>query len=381
LETRIRSEAFQEFCQATESVTNPSIEDWRRQGGKVIGFFCSGVPEEMIMAAGCLPLRMRASGSTGTELSDAYYSSINCSFPRHCFDMALHGEFDFLEGLICMNTCDHVRRIYDNWRLALETPFVEVLSFPRKSTEVQVGWYREELALWKERMEKHFGVDVSDERLRGAIALINEKRGLQRQLYGLRRQKNPPISGAESLAVMVAGTAMPAERYNRLLRELIDELSQSDGISDYRARLMVVGGILDDPSYMRIVEDQGGLVVTDSTCFGTRIMWEDVDESESDPLTALARYYVSDRPSCPRMYGDQEKRARFISEMIKDFNVDGVIGEQLKFCDNWIVEHYMNELDFKDAGIPFLKLEREYIVSGAGQLRTRVQAFIETMGK
>jgi benzoyl-CoA reductase/2-hydroxyglutaryl-CoA dehydratase subunit BcrC/BadD/HgdB len=81
------------------------------------------------------------------------------------------------------------------------------------------------------------------------------------------------------------------------------------------------------------------------------------------------------------MYGDQEKRAEFISNMIKDFKVDGVIGEQLKFCDNWIVEHYMNELDLKDAGVPFLKLEREYIVSGIGQLRTRVQAFIETMGK
>ena len=92
-------------------------------------------------------------------------------------------------------------------------------------------------------------------------------------------------------------------------------------------------------------------------------------------------YYVADRPSCPRMYGDQPKRAEFLSNMIRDFKVDGAIGEQLKFCDNWIVEHYMNELDFKEAGVPFLKLEREYIVSGIGQLRTRVQAFIETMGK
>jgi bzd-type benzoyl-CoA reductase N subunit len=381
LDTRLQSKAFREFSEATEAVVNPSIQDWKEQGGKVIGYFCSGVPEEMIMAAGFLPLRMRATGSTGTELSDAYYSSINCSFPRHCFNMALQGEFDFLDGLICMNTCDHVRRIYDNWKVALKTPFVEILSFPRKNTDVQVDWYKDELALWKQRMEEHFQIEVTDEKLSQAIQLANEKRRLQRELYELRKSENPPITGAESLAVMVAGTAMPAERYNRLLRELLDELRQSKGTSDYRARLMVIGGILDDPAYMQVLEDQGGLVVTDSSCFGTRIMWEDVAEDTGDPLRALARYYVADRPSCPRMYGDQHNRAAFISDMIRDFKVDGAIGEQLKFCDNWIVEHYMNELDFKDAGIPFLRLEREYIVSGVGQLRTRVQAFIETMGK
>jgi benzoyl-CoA reductase/2-hydroxyglutaryl-CoA dehydratase subunit BcrC/BadD/HgdB len=381
LDTELQSKALREFSEATEAVVNPSIQAWKKRGGKVIGYFCSGVPEELIMAAGFLPLRMRATGSTGTELSDVYYSSINCSFPRHCFNMALRGEFDFLDGLICMNTCDHVRRIYDNWKVALKTPFIEILSFPRKSTEVQVGWYKDELTLWKQRMEEHFAVEVGDEDLWQAIRLTNEKRRLQRQLYELRKAESPPITGAESLAVMVAGTAMPAERYNGLLRELLGELRQSTGSSDYRARLMVIGGILDDPAYMKVLEEQGGLVVTDSSCFGTRIMWEDVDENASDPITALARYYVADRPSCPRMYGDQPKRAGFISNMIRDFKVDGAIGEQLKFCDNWIVEHYMNELDFKESGVPFLKLEREYIVSGVGQLRTRVQAFIETMGK
>jgi len=381
LETNLKSNAFQEFSEATKAVVNSSIEQWKKQGGKIVGYFCSAVPEEMIMAAGFLHVRMRATGSTGTELSDAYYSSINCSFPRHCFNMALSGDFDFLDGLICMNTCDHVRRIYDNWKVAVKTPYIEVLSFPRKNTEVQVDWYKDELTLWKERMEKHFRVEIIDENLWGAIKVSNEKRRLQRKLYNLRKKEKPPITGAESLAVMVAGTAMPAERYNKLLTELLDELGQSEGNSAYRARLMVIGGILDDPAYMEVLEDLGGLVVTDSSCFGTRIMWEDIDEDANDPIAALARYYVADRPSCPRMYGDQHKRAEFIREMIREFKVDGVIGEQLKFCDNWIVEHYMNELDFKDAGIPFLKLEREYIVSGIGQLRTRVQAFIEMMGR
>ena len=142
---------------------------------------------------------------------------------------------------------------------------------------------------------------------------------------------------------------------------------------------MVSGGILDAPEYMDIIEDQGGLVVTDSICFGTRLFWVDTSD-EGDPYEAIARYQIQQRPTCPRSYGDQPKRAKFLQDMIKDFRVDGVIGERLLFCDSWVVEHYMNDQDLKEAGIPFLKLDREYIMSGKGQLRTRVQAFLEMLG-
>jgi len=119
--------------------------------------------------------------------------------------------------------------------------------------------------------------------------------------------------------------------------------------------------------------------VTDSTCFGSRLMWTPVDEDEEDPIRALARYYIADRPSCPRMYGDQPKRISFTREMIKEFKVDGVIGERLLFCDQWVVEHYMTTQDLKKDGTPFMALDREYILSGKGQLRTRIQAFLETL--
>ncbi len=122
-------------------------------------------------------------------------------------------------------------------------------------------------------------------------------------------------------------------------------------------------------------------MVTDGTCFGTRIMWEDIDEGTSDPIEALARYYLAERPSCPRLFGTQENRTRFTTKMCRDFNCDGIIGEKMMFCDQWDVEAYLLELDLKEEGIPFLKLEREYITSGTGQLKTRVQAFIESMGK
>ncbi|MCJ7523542.1 MAG: 2-hydroxyacyl-CoA dehydratase family protein [Dehalococcoidia bacterium] len=381
METNLKSKAFQEFSNAAETLVNPVLQRWKDQGGKVVGYFCSTVPEEIITAAGLTPFRMRATGSTGTEESDAFYSSINCSFPRHCFNQVLTGDFKFLDGIVCVNSCDHVRRIYDNWKRFVPTDFIEMMSLPRKTGPDQVGWYTEELAMLKDKVGKHFGVEITDDRLWKAVKLHNETRRLQKKLYELRKQEKPPITGAETLGVMVAGTAMPKEQYNEKLRELLDELSGTEGPGGHRARLLIVGGILDDPAYIKVIEDQGGLVVTDSTCFGSRLMWVEVDENASDPISALAQYYLTDRPSCPRMYGEHDNRAQYVIDMYREFNCDGVIGERLIFCDSWLVEHYMLGQDLKAAGIPMLKLDREYLTSGIGQLRTRVQAFLETMGR
>jgi benzoyl-CoA reductase subunit C len=381
LETQIRSKAFQTFSEAAETLQNPALQRWKDGGGKVIGYFCSTVPEELITAAGAVPFRMRATGSTSTEESDAYYSSINCSFPRHCFNQALIGEFKFLDGVVCVNSCDHVRRIYDNWKRFVPIDFIEVMSLPRKTGPDQVAWYRDEIAMLRDKMGQHFGVEITDDTLRDAIKLHNEVRRLQKSLYELRKQEKPPITGAESLAVMVAGTAMPREQYRDLLKELLDDLSGKEGPGGHRARVMIVGGILDDPAYVAVIEDVGGLVVTDSTCFGTRLMWTQVDESASDPLQALAQNYVHDRPSCPRFYGEHDNRARYVMDMCREFNCDGIIGERLLFCDSWLVEQYMLGQDLTEESIPFLKLDREYLTSGIGQLRTRVQAFLETMGR
>ncbi len=379
METNIQSKVLDEFAAISEVMVNPLVQEWKDKGGKIVGYFCCNIPDEVFTAAGILPLRLRGTGSTGTELSDAFYSSINCSFPRHVFNMALNHEFDILDGLLVPNSCDHIRRIYDNWIRQLDTPFVEMFNLPKKVEEPQVQWYKEEVEILIEKLEKHFGVEITEEKLKNAIKLHNENKRLLRHIYELRKADNPPITGAQMLTVVVAGTAIPRDKYNEMLKELLEDLKATEGIKNYKARLMVAGGILDDPEYMDIIEDQGGLVVTDSICFGTRLFWVDTSE-EGDPYEAIARYQVQQRPTCPRSYGDQPKRAQYLQDMIKDFKIDGVIGERLLFCDSWVVEHYMNDQDLKEAGVPFLKLDREYILSGKGQLRTRVQAFLEMLG-
>jgi len=377
----LKSKAFDRLSDVASTLVNPEMRRWKEEGGGIVGYFCSAMPVEMITAAGLLPFRVRATGSTGTELSDSYFSSINCSFPRHAFNMALRGEYDFLDGLIIFNSCDHVRRIYDHWIRQLKTPFVQILSLPKKAEDAQVEWFREELSILRGRLQEHFGVQITDEKLGESIALHNRSRRALRRIYDLRKGPAPPVSGAEMLAVIVAGTAMPQSVYGCLLDELLADLEKAEGHTGHRARLMVVGGLLDNPEYMRLIEEQGGLVVADSLCFGSRTLWRDVDERVRDPLTALAKYYVADRPSCARMYTEYPNRVEFLTNMIKEFHVDGVIFQRLAFCETWGFEQYSLTNDFRERNIPLLCMDREYVLGGVGQLKTRVQAFMETLGR
>ncbi len=377
--TEINSNAFRKFAEASTAVANPEIEKWKDQGKKILGYFCSAMPGELATAAGILPFRLRATGSTSTELSDSFFSSINCTFPRHAFDMALKGEYDFIDGVVFFNSCDHIRRVYDHWIRRLKTPFVKILSLPKKAEQPQIEWFRGELASLKDAIQEHFHVEITNEGLNQAIKLHNESRRLQRRLYDLRKGNAPPITGADMLTITVASTAMPIERFNLLLKEFMDDLSKIEGNGDHRARLMVLGGELDNPEYIRAIEDQGALVVTDSLCFGSRMLWKDVDEDSDDPLMAISKYYVADRPSCARMFTEYENRSEFVRDMIKDFNVDGAIFERLTFCEVWGFEQYSMTNDFKEWDIPLLCMDREYTLTGVGQLRTRVQAFLETL--
>jgi len=381
MKTNIQSAAFHEFRQAAETIINPEMQKRKDSGGKIVGYFCSSFPEELIAAAGLLPFRMRATGSGGTELSDAHFASNNCSFPRHAFNLALEGAFDFLDGILFFNSCDNIRRVYDHWIRRINTPFADIINIPKKSEPAQVAYFYDELAHLKRRMEAHFDMEITDEHLHQTIRLHNKTRRLLRKLYELRKGDQPPISGAETLAVTVASTAIPKDRYNTLLTELLDDLGKTTGHTDYRARLMVLGGELDNPEFMNIIEDQGAIVVTDALCFGSRMFWKDVDETLEDPLKALAKFYLADRPTCPRVYGKYPDRRNYIQNMIRDFQVDGVIFERLAFCEIWGFEQFSLTNDFKDLDIPLLAIDREYTLGAVGQLKTRVQALLETIGR
>lgn len=374
--------ALEELTKPADTLTNPYIERWKEKGGKVMGYYCCYCPEEVIHAAGMLPFRVRATGSTSSELGDVYASSTTCTFCRHCLDQAMRGEYKFLDGLAALHGCDHISRTFDAWRYGkVPTPYspfyLRLLDIPFKIEALSVEWMRVQVDRFKRSLEEHFQVTITDDALRQSIKTYNEKRRLLKSLYQLRKQEAPPITGAEALGIVIASTSMPVEEFNEQLKKMLDELGGRDGFSDYRARLLLTGGELDDPAYIRLIEELGGLVVTDALCVGLRHFWDLVDE-DSEPLAALAKRYLERSISCPRMV-DYQRRLEFISDLAKEFKVDGIIVQRMKMCDNWGCDSALIQRRARKEGTPCLILEREYLMSSVGQMRTRVQAFLETI--
>jgi len=368
--------ALEELIQLSSLPFNSAVMDYKKQGKKVIGFLCSYVPEEIIYAGGMLPYRIRPTGCTETTSADAYMSHLNCTFVRSCLEFMVKGVFDSLDGMVITNSCDNIRRLYDILREKRPYPLLHFISIPHKAgSDGAINWYKDEVSNFKENIENFFGIRISEGALKDAIDVYNETRNLLKRLYELRERVNPPITGAESLSVILAATTTPKEQYNQLLRKLLEELQGRKSLSDYRARLMIVGSEYDDPAYTDIIEDLGGLVVTDVLCFGSRYFWEPV-ETQKDLLGDLAKSYLS-RPSCPRMSDRVTERADFIREMTERFKVDGVIFQKIRYCDLWGGESIYLEKRLKELNISLLSIEREYRLSGVGQLKTRMQAFLE----
>ena len=373
--------ALEELTEVSETRVNRFISDWKAQGKRVIGYVCSYVPEEILYAADILPVRITGKGVDDTSLADSYLTRVNCTFTRCCLEVGLSGGFDFLDGAVFLNGCDHIRRAFDNWAAhEKKLPFMYMLPVPHVIDSEGLQWYREETDKLKEAIEEYFDVKVTPERLSEAVATYNETRRLLRKLYDLRAGERPPITGAETLTVLSAATAMPKVEFNKLLNKLLEEAEAKAPPPGGKVRLFVAGSLMDDPEFFKNVEDLGAIVVSDALCFGARSFWDLTDET-GDPFDALTERYYKHSP-CPRMAGEYPRRLGFLKEQIERARVDGVILEYIKFCDLHGTDNALLKKDLEEAGIATIELERQYgPLADAGRIRTRVQAFLERIGK
>jgi len=369
--------------EAVGPLCSPFLQRERERGTRVIGFFCSYVPEEVLNMTGWASYRMRATVSTGTEAADSYMGCFNCGYTRHCFELGLKEEYRFIDGFVFASGCDHLRRLYDNWSFYLDPGFVHILDVPHLREDISLEWYADQIRNLHTTLARRLGVPADAESLWEAIKKTNRTRALLRSIDELRRTGQPRLTGREMLAISLFASSTPKHIVNPILEELLGTLASSERTlpRSYRAAVLLVGSNLDDPELVDLIEETGALVVADSFCCGLRDLADPVAEDpDQDPYAALAARYL-DRLSCPRMYADFPRRLGKLLEMARTTGVDGVIVEHLAFCETWGVDSNMLVRSFRANGIPALKLERDYRLSSIGQIRTRVQAFIESMGK
>jgi len=375
-----KSEVLSAFREVIEGPRNVYLDEWVRAGGRVMGCYCSYIPEEIFTAAGFLPYRIRGAGSEDSSDGDAYMSARVCTFVRHTISLALRGELDFLNGVVLMQNCDHIRRAGDLFVKKVKLPFFSMLSVPRAPKERLFAWYLDELKRLKGEIEASFGLTITDRNLEESIALHNATRERIRSLYELRKRDAPPVTGEESLTITVAAHLMPRERFNALMDNLLADLENTQMSNSYRARVIIIGGELDNPEYIAGIEQQGALSVAEAVCFGQRSFGELVESDTGDPLERIARHRFFQDP-CARMVECFDEQVDTIKDTVREFNADGVVFQRMKFCDPWAGDAHNLYWRMKEEGIPFLGLEREYQVPASGQVKTRVQAFLEQMGK
>lgn len=352
-------------------------------GEKIIGYFCCFVPDEIITALGMIPYRIQGSQTEPIDEADALLEPMACPFARSCFNKALKGHYTFLDGFVAPHSCDTIERMYHIWRANTPSPFNHFLNVPHMMGPSSDNFYKNELLYFVSCLEEFAGKKLEIEKLKEAIQLYNHRRAKLRELYELRKENPPRISGTEITKLLVAGMGIPATEHIELIQGVIDEVKERpipepDGLP----RIFIWGNEIDDIAFIQLVEECGAHVVMDDLCTGTRFFWEDAKDTD-DPFDGLVQKYLGTH--CPRSLATQvgnreedlENRFGYIKQFTADWKAEGAIFYIVRYCDTCELEGP----DLKDylakQNLPVLMIEDDYSTSTIGQLRTRIQAFLE----
>ncbi len=352
-------------------------KEWQKQGKKVIGVMSVFVPEEAISAAGMMPWRITGTWKEDVRHAKVYRPDYTCAYGTHVMESFLTGEFDFLDGVVTtFLDQDHLRTAEMLVYLKVK-PFFEIMHVPQVDSELNYKFLKGEIRKLIGKLEDLGGVKVSDDALWKSIKTYNRTRELLGKVYELRKRDVPPLSGAEVMGITLAAQVMPKEEFNKELEALLPYIEKrKTSLKNVHPRLMVISTMLDHPGYMNLMEE-GCLVAMDDMDTGSGYFLQDVDTKLKDPAYALAKRYLSRHGSY--LMPEWDRQIADILRWVKEYKIDGVLHFTLvyDYPQQFRWPYYYRKLD--EAGIPNMHLDREYHLANVGQLRTRVEAFLETI--
>ena len=341
-----------------------------------IGWVSIYTPEEILYAAGLIPYRISGETCTKATKASAYMHRNICPYVLSCLEEVLAEKHDFADGAIIANVCDARRRLSDVWKYFRPDDFVHTLDLPKEIDTTTKAYFITEMQHLMEVLEERFDVKITDEALQHAVSVYNQSRELMQRLYDLRNNIHPPIAGEDYMFMVKAAMTGPREVFNEKLTQLVEDLPRHGREQPIDTpRIMICGSYFDHPHIIRVIEEMGGMVVCEDISNGVKYFEGIVDENK-EPLAALADYYL-DKATCAALF-DSGKRFDHMMELIRQYKVDAVIYVSLKFCDNNLIDFHYQQKRLAEKKIPLLFLETERMASNMGQLRTRIQAFLES---
>ena len=385
------------FENLLQEANNELVQKAKANGEYAIGYTCYFMPEVLLDLPGCFSVRLRAPRCTSPDIATYYMSARVCHYARSLLERALEGGFNFLDAQMATETCTgtcrfqehlqqkHLDSVKDMRIIDNDDFFCEFSDVPFKNNENGYQHFRGQLqAHVLEPLHEHFGIDISNEAIMKAVEQHNEVCRLINEIGDYRKLDNPTITGYEFHVINLVTLVCPKELILPYLRETAEELKtrEPDMKWPFRCKVVLAGSENDDPDFTKLIESCGAEVVCDRYCYGaveSRIPIE-IKEGD-DPLYVIARHYL-ETSNCPRFMPQDEMRARKrrIAELAKEYHADGVIVASNKFCEYWSYERVIDTVVLpRDFGLPVCSIEKEYINSASGQLRTRFQAFVESV--
>ncbi|MBI5060442.1 2-hydroxyacyl-CoA dehydratase [candidate division KSB1 bacterium] len=363
----------------------------QRDGKKVVGYLSIHVPLEIVEAFDVVPFRILGDIREPVTEADRGLPAAFCPYMRSVLDLSLKGNLSFLDGFAMAHPCDAQEKTARVLLSFVNFPFTHFIDIPATTHGYAVEYFRNQIDNFCTQMSRFVGRPLSQEKLRETTRAYNEQRALVRALYDLNRADPPALSGRETLEVILAVQSLPVGPSLSLLREVIAEAgSRGHGGPPKRRRVMVWGSVVDDAAYLDVIEAGGANVVTDDLDEGTRPFQSDVDTS-GDLMSALAKRYLVDvrtaRTFIDKGQGamkkdhvtDLEARYSHLRRFIEGWDVDGVILLTVRYCD----PHGFEMVDLMDylryLKVPFTSVEHNYSEGALAPMRTRIEAFIETL--
>ena len=375
------------FENLLQEANNELVQQAKAEGEHALGYTCYFVPETLLNLPGCFSSRLRAPNTGSIDVGTYYMSSKICSYTRSILERGIEGGYDYLDALLSSETCQMMHRGHEHFEILglvkEKNPqfFMSMMDVPFSDEDFAVDHYEEQLRVHVlEPLHEVYGVDVSDDALRKAVAEHNEVCRILTEIGQLRKEENPRITGYEYHILNLVSYCCPKYLIVDKLRETLEELRhrEPDAKPNFRVKIAVVGSEIDDPAFTKLIEDCGAMVVADRYCYGSLPGRLDPD---LPVLESIARHYLT-TSQCPR-YMQREKvegRWRLVRDLCEEYHAQGVLYEQLKFCEYWGYERALaSHVITHDYGIPSVAVDRQNATGGNGQLRTRVQAFVESL--
>ena len=377
------------FENLLQEANNELVQEAKGEGGLALGYTCYHIPEVLLNCGDCFSVRLRAPRTGSMDIATYYMSNFLCGYSKAILERGIEGGYNFLNALLSSETCSEMNRTAEHFELLnlVENDkfFLTFLDAPFKVEPHTIKHYVTQTRLKiLDKLSEVYGVDTSDEALRKAVKEHNEVCRILTEIGDYRKEDNPRITGYEYHILNLVSYCCPKKLILPYLRETAEELKTRvpDEKKSYRAKIVVVGSEMDDPDFTSLIEDSGALVVADRFCFGALPGRQEILlNDEEDVLTQICRHYMV-TSQCPRFMSHEkvQERRDYVKKLVEEYNADGVMYEQLKFCEYWGYERALaSYVMSEDYGVPTAAVDRQYTASASGQLRTRVQAFVESL--